>query len=66
MLVIKMMLCFRYAYYSQPPLFSLGICTGPKREFFVIICKDIVDKHHNLFHSTDDNQYRFVNYNLIA
>ena len=37
-----------------------GICTGPKREFFVNICKDIVDERHKLFHLTDDNQYSFL------
>jgi hypothetical protein len=47
-------------------MFLSGICTGPKREFFVNICKDIVGEQHQLFHLTDDNQYRYHTTTYIA
>ncbi|KAK3749478.1 hypothetical protein QZH41_013460, partial [Actinostola sp. cb2023] len=34
-----------------------GICTGPKREFFVCFCKDAVESSRGLFVVTDDCQY---------
>ena len=38
--------------------FILGICTGPKREFFASFCKDVVDPKRRLFIATDDAQLR--------
>ena len=37
---------------------STGICTGPKREFFACLCKDIIDPKRGLFIAADDAQYR--------
>lgn len=43
----------------------LGICTGPKREFFVNVCKDILSERYKLFYCNDDNQYRFVKFSFL-
>ena len=38
----------------------IGICTGPKREFFACFCKDIIDPKRGLFVAADDSQYRWL------
>lgn len=40
--------------------FGIGICTGPRREFWACLCKELASGEHRLFTQCDEGHIRWV------